>query len=341
MDRLNYQHLYYFWVVAKYGSITRASERLRLSQPTISSQLSSFERAIGSRLFHKDGRRLSLTDVGRRLFRYSEQIFKLGEEITSSLREHESLSQTRLIVGAVASLPKLVIYHLVSPALDIGSPVQLVCFGDKRERLMSELALHSVDLVISDTPATTAAGSRVYNHLIGQSPISVFALKELAPRFREDFPESLDGAPLLLQTTNIELRTSLDEWFEDHKIRPEVKAEIEDSALLKTFAAEGVGLVIAPSILAKSLDRQYGLDSVGELKGVTEQFYAITTQRKSKNASVSAILRGRDTADPAAASDGEDYENKYSGSWFMKFLSLTWIWFNYPAALEASAVLYL
>jgi len=289
--RLNYQHLYYFWTVAKYGSITRASERLRLAQPTISSQLGSFEKTIGSLLFHKDGRKLTLTDVGRQVFNYAEQIFRLGEELSSSLQDHSSVNRTRLSVGIINSLPKLVVYQLVKPALELNEPIQLICFEDKRDRLLAELALHGVDLVLSDAPATTANGSRVYNHLIVQSSISVFGAPEMAARYRDNFPASLDNAPLALQTSNIELRRSLDEWFDDHRLRPDVKAEIEDSALLKTFAAEGIGLIFAATIARDAVERQYGLEFVGEIQGVTEQFYAITTQRKSRNNAVAAILK--------------------------------------------------
>lgn len=339
MNCLNYQHLYYFWVVAKHGGITRASERLGLAQPTISSQLSTFERNMGSRLFQRDGRRMSLTYVGERLFRYADQIFKLGEEIHLSLQEARALSVRRLIIGVVASLPKLVVYRLLSPAFEVGSPVQVVCHEDKLERLMPELALHDIDLVISDVPATTAAGTRVYNHLLGQSQIAVFGSKKLGPSYCENFPVSLNGAPLLLQTTNIALRVSLDEWFEEHNIRPNIVAEIEDSALLKTFAAEGVGLAIAPSILANALQRQHDLNVIGELEGLSEQFYAITTQKKFRNPMISAIIKGPDRTDSDCATEDLERQNGYSRPWLMKLLSLSYIWLNLPEACEATALL--
>lgn len=290
MERLNYQHLFYFWNAARYGSITRASEKLKVSQPTISSQLATFEKRIGAQLFFKDGRRLTLTDVGRRIFNYSEQIFQLGEELSISLQDATATRQTRITVGVVNSLPKLVVYRLVNPVLSVNEPLQLTCYEDKKERLLAELALNSVDLVLSDAPATTANGSRVFNHLISESDTSVYALPELAAKYQPNFPKSLNDAPMLLPTTNIELRRSLDEWFEDHKLRPLVKAEIEDSALLKTFASEGVGLIVAPTMVAPGIKRQYGLAPIGKIQGVTEQFYAITTQRKARNPAVSAIL---------------------------------------------------
>jgi len=247
LARLNYQHLYYFWMVAKSGTITRASDRLGLSQPTISSQIAAFEKTIGSQLFHKDGRRLMLTEAGRQIFDYAEQIFRLGEELNSSIRDRASANRSRVSVGVVNSLPKLVVYRLLKPVLGLDHPFQMHCYEDKRDRLLAELTLHGVDLVLSDAPVTSANGSRVYNHMIAQSAVSVFGSPTMAGTYRGGFPLSLHGAPLLMQTTNIEARRSLDEWFEDQKIRPDVIAEIEDSALLKTFASEGVGLIVASS----------------------------------------------------------------------------------------------
>ena len=291
MARLNYQHFYYFWIVAKSGTIKRASARLRLSQPTISSQIAAFEKSIGSQLFHKDGRRLMLTDAGRHIFEYAEQIFRLGEELTSSIHDRALANRSRLSVGVVNSLPKLVVYQLLKPVFGLDQSFQMHCYEDKRDRLLAELTLHGVDLVLSDAPVTSANGSRVYNHLIAQSSISVFGSPAIAGRYRSGFPLSLNRAPLLMQTTNTEARRSLDEWFEDQKIRPDVIAEIEDSALLKTFASEGIGLIVASSVVRDTIERQYGLEFVGEINDVTEQFYAITTQRKSKNAAVAAILK--------------------------------------------------
>ncbi|WP_424363704.1 LysR family transcriptional regulator [Methylocystis parvus] len=290
MPRLNYQHLYYFWIVAKQGSITRASEKIGLSQPTISSQLSAFENAIGSQLFDKDGRRLTLTEAGRQVFGYAEQIFRLGEELSASIQDRRAADRRRLNVGVVNSIPKLVIYQLLKPAFRLDTPIRMNCYEDKRDRLLAELALHGVDLVLSDAPASTASGSRVYNHIIRQSTISVFAAKGDAARYRENFPRCLHNAPFVLPTTNIEIRRSLDEWFEDQRIRPDIVAEIEDSALLKTFAEDGMGLTIAPTIVKEAIERQYQLEIVGELPEIVEQFYAITTQRKMKTPAIAAVL---------------------------------------------------
>ena len=290
MDRLNYQHLFYFWNVAREGSVTRASEKLRLAQPTISGQLAIFEDAIGAQLFRKEGRGLALTETGRTVFNYAEEIFTLGRELQNSLKGHVGARGMRLNVGVVNTLPKLVVYRLVEPALLMAGPMQVTCFEDKKDRLLAELSLHSVDLVISDAPAVTTAGARVYSHLIGESGAAVFGVKELAERYRKDFPRSLKGAPILLQTANTELRRALDQWFDAHHIYPQIRAEIEDSALLKTFAASGDGLFVAPIAVAEHIESQYGAECLGKLEGVAERFYAITMRRKVDHPAITKIL---------------------------------------------------
>lgn len=290
MHRLNYQHLFYFWNVAREGSVTRASEKLLLAQPTISGQLAVFEEAIGARLFRKEGRGLALTETGRTVFNYAEEIFSLGRELQNALKGHVGMRGLRLTVGVVNVLPKLIVYRLVEPALRIAGPMQITCYEDKKERLLAELSLHSVDLVITDAPAASAAGTRVYSHLIGESRVAVFGAPELARHYRADFPRSLKGAPFLLQTPQADLRRSLDQWFEARRIYPQLRAEVEDSALLKTFAASGDGLFAAPVAVEAHIAKHYGVEKVGELDGVTERFYAVTMRRKVDHPAITTIL---------------------------------------------------
>lgn len=290
MTRLNYQHLFYFWNVVKEGSISRASEKLHLAQPTISGQLAIFEQAVGEKLYYKDGRKLVLSDTGRTIFRYAEEIFALGQELNQTLRGRSGGRGLRLNVGVADALPKLIAYRLLEPALRAGEPVQLTCHEDKAERLISELVLHSVDLVLSDIPATPSVGVRVFNHLLGECDVAVFGTPELAERYTEHFPSSLNGAPLLVPTQNTALRRSLDQWFDTEGICPDIKAEIEDSALLKTFAIAGVGMFVAPVAIEAELQRQYNAQKIGRIDQVFERFYAITAQRKLKHPAVMAIL---------------------------------------------------
>jgi LysR family transcriptional activator of nhaA len=291
MDRLNYQHLYYFWNVAREGGVTRACQKLGLAQPTISGQLAVFESVIGTPLFRKEGRGLVLTETGRTVFNYAEEIFTLGRELTNTLKNGAGARGQRLTVGVVSSLPKLVVYRLIEPVLRDAAASQIICFEDKRERLLAELTLHGVDLVIADAPESTAKGTRVYNHPIGETSVAAFAKPELVDRYRDDFPWSLNNAPLILQTTNSNLRRALDKWFDDQGITPRILAEIEDSALLKTFAAEGSGVIFAPLNVSNEIERRYGLLPLGEIPNVQESFYAITMQRKVENKLVTKILK--------------------------------------------------
>jgi len=290
MERINYQHLYYFWTVAKHGSITAACEILHLAQPTISGQLAVFEQAVGTQLLRKEGRKLVLTDTGRAVFHYADEIFALGRELTHMLKGRSTERGMRFNLGMTDAMPKLIAYRLIEPLLRLPEPVQIHCYEDKTERLLSEIALHSIDMVLSDVPATPASGAKVFNHFLGESEVAVFATPPLAARYRQDFPRSLNGAPFLLPTTNTALRRLLDQWFDAKEISPAIQAEVEDSALLKTFGAAGAGLFFSPLTVANEIQRQYGAELLGQADGVRERFYAITAQRKLKHPSVAAIL---------------------------------------------------
>jgi len=295
MERLNYQHLYYFWNVAKEGSIARACDKLHLAQPTISGQLSVFEQAIGEKLFYKEGKKLVLTDTGRMVFNYAEEIFALGRELNNMLKGRLGERGLRFNVGIADALPKLMAYRLLEPVLNLGEAVKMICIEDKAERLVAEIMLHGIDMVLSDTPATLAAGTRVFNHLLGECGVAVFGTPSLAAYYIDDFPRSLNAAPLLLPTANTALRRSLEQWFDSENIYPDIKAEIEDSALLKTFAAAETGLFVAPTAVASEIQRQYGVQMVGHIDKVRERFYAITVRRKIKHPAVMAILEQAQT----------------------------------------------
>jgi LysR family transcriptional activator of nhaA len=291
MDRLNYQHLFYFWNVAREGSVTRASEKLRLAQPTISGQLAVFEDAIGAQLFRKEGRKLALTEKGRTVFNYADEIFALGRELTNTLKGRAGVFGARLSVGIADALPKLLVYRLIEPALLGEERAQVICHEDKLERLLAELYLHGVDLVLADAPATATAAGKVYNHLLGECGVAVFGAPALAAKYAQDFPRSLEGAPLLFPTPATALRRSLDLWFENRRIFPNIRAEIEDSALMKTFAAAGVGLFVAPVAVTDEIEKRYDVVKIGDLQGVTESFYAITIRRKVDHPAIDAILK--------------------------------------------------
>ncbi len=290
MDRINYQHLYYFWMVAKQGSITAACDRLHLAQPTISGQLAVFEQAVGAKLLRKEGRKLVLTETGRAVFHYAEEIFALGREMSHMLKGRTTERGLRLNIGISDAMPKLIAYRLMAPLLCLSEPKQIQCLEDKTERLLTEIGLHSIDMMLSDVPATPASGTRVFNHFLGESNVAVFAAPALAVRYSQDFPRCLNGAPFLLPTSNTALRRSLDQWFDTQQISPVIQAEVEDSALLKTFGAAGAGLFFSPQAVAGEIQRQYGTQMLGVADGVKERFYAITAQRRLKHPLVTAIL---------------------------------------------------
>lgn len=296
MQWLNYHHLFYFWMVVREGGVSRACDKLRLAQPTVSAQLRRLEEQMGERLFERRGRRLVLTEIGRLVFRYAEEIFPIGEELLDAVKGNSADRPLRLNVGLVDVLPKLVAYRLIEPVYRIARPVHVVCNEGRPDRLLAELADHRLDVMLTDTPLTWDEGTRLLTHLLLDTGVSFFGNEELAKRFSPGFPGSLDGAPLLVTSPNTSLRRSLDGWFDSEGIRPEVVGEFADSALLKVFGRAGVGVFAAPSITEQDLLGEYGLRVVGRADRIRERFYALTTERRLKNPAVAVILEAARSA---------------------------------------------
>lgn len=289
MDWLNYHHLLYFWMVAREGSIARASEKLMLAQPTISTQIKALETALGEKLFERRGRRLAMTQTGEMVYGYADEIFSLGRELLSALRQEDHARPLRLHVGVTDSLPKMVAYELLRPAFQIERPVQLICREGKIATLLSDLATHQLDVVLADTPGSPAASVKSFNHLLGQSQLVFLAAESLAEELRDGFPASLHGAPGLLPTSNVAMRLALDRWFAQQGVEPQIVAEVEDSALAKVFASEGLGFIAAPEVIAETVGRRYGLAQIGAAEGCAERYYAITVERRLKHPAVIAV----------------------------------------------------
>ena len=287
---LNYRHLYYFWVVAKEGSVTRAAERLDVAVQTISAQIALLEQSLGKSLLAPQGRRLVLTEAGRVALGYADQIFLLGEQMQDVLADTDVGKTMRLTVGISDSLPKLIAARLLDAALKLPQRVKLVCYEDDFESLLGNLSVHKLDVVLTDRPVPSGTTLKVFSHLLGESDIALFGLPDLAKRYRSKFPASLNGAPLLLPTRSNAIRGRLDHWFEVNDVRPDVVGEFDDNALLNTFGRGGVGLFPASSALEKDVRDQFGAVPVGELAGVQEQFYAISNERRIKHPAVEAIL---------------------------------------------------
>ncbi len=292
MEWLNYHHLFYFWTVAKEGTITKACKKLRLAQPTVSAQLRTLEERLDERLFDRVGRSLVLTETGHLVYRYADEIFSLGHELLDTLRGQPAGKPQRLKVGVADVVPKLIVYHLLEPALKLSEPVHLICSEGKPNNLMAQLSLHELDVVLSDSPISSDVGVRAFSHILGECNVTVLGSERLARKYRQRFPESLDGAPMLFSTQKTALRKSLDYWFDSKQIYPVVNAEFDDSALQEVFGQVGLGLIPVASVIAKDVQRRYGVHYVGRLPEVKERFFAISLERRVKHPAVVAILEG-------------------------------------------------
>jgi LysR family transcriptional regulator, transcriptional activator of nhaA len=291
MHWLNYHHLLYFWTVVREGSITRAAEVLHLAQPTISSQLRDLENALKAALLVKRGRGLELTDTGRVVFRYAEDIFALGREMQDVLAGGHTGRAIQLRVGVVDVLPKMLVHLLLGPALRLPEPICLVCTEGKLERLIPDLAVHQLDVVLSDRPVPPSVKTKIYTHLLGTCGVSIMGVPQLARNLKEGFPKSLNGQPMLVPTEETVLRRSLEQWFDDNAIRPFIRGEFDDSALLKMFGRQGEGVFPIPTAIENEVRRQYGCRRIGKALGLRERFYALSAERRLKHPAVLAISR--------------------------------------------------
>jgi LysR family transcriptional activator of nhaA len=289
MESLNYNHLRYFWFVAREGSVTRAAARLHVSQPTVSAQIRDLESSLAGPLFVRAGRRLALTDLGKLVYRYASEIFALGQELLDAVRGRPSGGPVRLAVGIANVVPKLIAHRLLEPAFQPQEPVRIECYEDRPERLLADLAVHELDLALTDAPVGPGLKVRAYSHLLGESGVGIYGTQGLFDAHAGGFPRSLEGAPLLVPTPNATLRRSLDQWLETHEIRPRVVGEFEDSALVTVFGRAGAGLFAAPLAIEAELIRQFEVRRVGTLPEIRERFYAISVERRLKNPAVLAI----------------------------------------------------
>lgn len=288
MQMLNHHHLFHFWTVVREGGVTRASEKLHVSQPTVSGQLRELEEALGEKLLARSGRTVALTDIGRTVYRYADEMLALDRELLNAVQGRPT-RPGKLAVGVAMVLPKLVAYQMLEPALHLPEPIELSCVHARPDRLLAELAVYGLDVVLADAPAPPAVKVRAYSHILGECAVSVFGTAGLAAAHRRGFPRSLDGAPFLLPSEDSALRLSLEEWFQNQRVRPHVVGTFEDSALLDAFGQAGAGLFAMPAAIEAEVRRQYRVRVVGRLDTVRQRFYAITVERKLRNPAVIAI----------------------------------------------------
>lgn len=289
MQWLNYHHLLYFWTVAREGGLAPAGKVLRLSQSAISGQIHRLEENLGEPLFDRRGRKLEMTETGRVVYRYAEQIFGLGKEMLDVVREHSTDRPLRLVVGISDVVPKVLVRQLLAPAFLKDRRLVLVCHEEQFDRLLGSLANHVLDVVIADAPVPPDRHLKLFNHPLGESTVTLVAPATLAASLRKNFPKSLHGAPLMLPLTGTTLRRSLDAWFERHAVIPEIVAEAEDSALLNAFAADGIGAMFVPTVIAETVARRYDVVEIAEVTAVHERFWAITAERRLVHPAVIAM----------------------------------------------------
>jgi LysR family transcriptional activator of nhaA len=290
LRRLNYQHLLYFWSVVRTGSIARACEELALSAPTISAQLRTLEERLGEKLLVKSGRQLVPTEIGRLVYSYAEEIFALGRELTAALEHRPSQRPLRLTVGIDDVVPKEIAQRLLEPALRLAQPVRITCHEGTLERLVTDLAAHELDLVLSDARITPTLNVRAYNHPLGSCEVCWMATPAVAASLRRGFPKSLDGAPMLLPTDDTAIRRALDQWLDQRGVHPLLAGEFEDYALLREFARAGHGFAPVPVVQEQQFRRQLGLVRIGLVQGVRSEYFAISVERNIKHPGVAAIV---------------------------------------------------
>ncbi|WP_269530948.1 transcriptional activator NhaR [Chitinimonas sp. BJYL2] len=289
MNHLNYKHLHYFWMVVKHGGVLRASEQLHLTPQAISGQLRLLDEAMGTPLLRKRGRGLELTDAGRLVLSYADEIFHLGRELQDVLRNYPGGLPQQFRVGVGDMVPKTIAFHLLQPAMSADLPVRLICREGGLMALLADLAIHQLDLVIADRPLPPEANVRAFNHLLGESAISILATADLCRSLTGSFPDCLQDAPWLLPGQDAAIRPRLLAWLERRRLRVRVVAEFDDGALLKAFGKAGMGCFAAPSVLAATICEEYQLQELGRIDELTEQFYAISVERQLRHPAVLAV----------------------------------------------------
>jgi len=289
MEWLNYHHLYYFWTVVREGGITAAGKHLHLASSTISAQLSTLEESLDVKLLQRVGRNIKPTEMGQLVFEYADEIFSLGRELMATVHGHPQYGRIPLRVGVVDALPKMVVRDLLDPVFKLPEQIRLVCYENKKEALLAKLALHEIDIVLSDSPLEAGLSVKAYNHMLGECGVTFFAVENLSTRFRKGFPASLNGSPMLLPIQTSVLRKQLDLWFGALGITPEITGEFDDVALLKAFGQRGDGIFMAATVIEDEVQRQYKVSIIGRTEKVRYQFYAISIEKILTHPAVLAI----------------------------------------------------
>ena len=291
MANLNYKHLRYFWAVARTGSIVKAAEQLHLTPQSISGQLSEFADSLGVELFRKSGRNLELTETGRRVLSFAEDIFSSGDKLLETLHDNGARALRPFRVGCADSVSKLIACRLLEPTMRMDEPVRLICKEGRLASLVADLAVHRLDLIIADRPLPSHLSVRGYNHLLGESTLTAFCTAALRQQLDGAFPQCLEGAPLLMPGSDFAVHERVYQWLEKSGLHPRIVGEFDDSAMIKAFGQSGAGIFLAPTVIAAQVCAQYGVVAVGEVDVLAEQVFAITTERRLSHPATVAISR--------------------------------------------------
>jgi LysR family transcriptional activator of nhaA len=286
---INFKHLYYVREVANAGSIARASERLHLTPQTISGQISVLEESLELKLFRRQGRTLELTEAGEMAVEYADKIFQLGMELEERLQQSPNSRSQVFRVGVSDLVPKSIAYRLLEPAIQLNKQMRIVCTEGQLTDLLGELAVHRMDLVIADSPMPPNMNIKGFSHELGYSTLSFFATPELKKSLKGKFPANLNNTPLLIPSEGSALRNNLMRWFHEHHIHPQVVGEFDDSALMKVFGVAGTGILVASTALENNLRQEGNLEVIGRVPELTEQYFAISIERRITSEAIKAI----------------------------------------------------
>lgn len=298
---LNFKQLHHFWSVARAGGVVRAAERSGLAPQTLSGQIAALEATLGVNLFRRQGRRLVLTETGSMVLDYADEIFRLGTELEDALSSRSAGRALPFRVGVADVVPKAIAYVLLAPSMQLPEPMRIICRENKLDQLLGELAIHKLDVVLADSPLPPSMDVRGYSHKLGESAVSFFATPAIAAGLKGAFPACLDGAPLLLPGTEASVRRPLLHWLEEHKVRPHIVGEFDDSALMKAFGEGGAGVFPSPTLIADEVCRQHGVRLLGTAERVKDSFYAILVERRLTHPAVRAITEAQQDGPPAPA----------------------------------------
>lgn len=290
MSPLNYNHLFYFYTVATEGGITKASVRLNLTPQTISGQITSFENQIGVDLFDRKGKKLILSEMGELIYNYAEEIFQLGDEIKHILKRQQPELWRTFTIGITDVIPKVLAHQLLAPVLNMEDRVRLICVEGDQKSLLADLAINKLDCILTDQPLQLGDHVKAYNHLLLESGFTFFAAQTLLETCSSSFPQSLSELPWLMQSKKSAVRARLSSWLDKHNISPNIAAEFDDSALMKSFGQTGSGVFCCPRLIEDYVTDKYNVNIIGHTDEIKEHYYIISPERRLKHPAILEIV---------------------------------------------------